>query len=107
MDIICTDGYFDSGAMKFYDKYGVIPPTEGTMYNIREVTKHTNGKTGITLEELKNPGVPFDHPVLGKIMKEPTWDIKRFSTLMGDEISREQIEEVLVHTKKKVGVFDN
>lgn len=95
MDIICVDGKFPPEFMAIYKEYGVTIPEQDSLYTIREVIKHTNGKTGLLLNEIKNPQVPINHPVLGKTMREPTFKLERFRTLLGDLLTKE-----LLNTKE-------
>ena len=83
-EIICVDGNFTPEALKFYNEFGVVPPEQDKIYNIRAVILNSNGKKGLLLEELVNPHVPFISPALGQVMNEPNWDINRFRTLNGE-----------------------
>ncbi len=85
-DVICVDGNFPQDALDYYNDNKVVTPTEGKVYSIREVKKHTTGEVGVLLEEIVNPPVEFSHPILGTTKAEPTWNLKRFSTLLGDEV---------------------
>lgn len=89
-EIICVDGNFTPEALKFYNEFGVITPEQDKIYNIRAVIINSNGKTGLLLEELVNPKVPFISPILGQVMNEPNWDINRFRTLSGEIIKTTQ-----------------
>jgi hypothetical protein len=97
MEIICSDANFSPEALSFYEKNNTIPPTQDRIYpGIREVIKvAATGETGILLEGLINPPVTFAHPILGRATKEVTWNLKRFRTLSGGEITREMIEEII------------
>lgn len=94
MDVICIDGKFSEDAKKFFVKYGVVWPEQEKMYTIRDVIKNTQGETGLLLEELVNPKVPIIHPILGRVMYEPNWHIRRFATLQGDSISKEALADI-------------
>lgn len=100
MDVICSDGKFNEQALTVYKKYGVVTPEQESFYNIREVFTHSNGKVGITLEEIKNPQIPFPHHILGQSWMEPTWDIKRFRHLNGDSITREELQQYKITALK-------
>ena len=60
----------------------------------QDVLRPAPGKVGLLLEELVNPKVPIDHPILGKIMYEPNWDIERFRTLSQQPITKEMLEVI-------------
>lgn len=95
MDAICVDSKFDKQALAIYEKYGVTTPIEQSLYTTRGVFRHTTGRVGILLEELMNPQVPFEHPILGTKWMEPTWAIERFRHINGTPILEEEftIEE--------------
>lgn len=94
MEIICTDDQFPTAQLDHYKKYGVVTPTEGKIYSIREVILNMVGGKGFRLNEILNPDIPLMHPVLGPIMVEPNWAVRRFSTLMGDPITEDMLREV-------------
>lgn len=92
-DILCVDANFNSGQIDFWKAHGVKYPEQDKMYTVREVVTHTNGTTGIRLEEIINPKVPVKHSVLGVAEMEPTFRISRFRTLAGDKVKKEEIVE--------------
>lgn len=93
-EVICIDGNFNSEQLTEWAKYGIVYPEQDKLYNIREVVKHTTGETGVRLEEIKNPPYPLEHPILGKTMFEPTFNIKRFRNLDMSELRKEELELV-------------
>lgn len=107
MDVICIDGQFSEEAKKFYLEHGVVWPTQDKMYTIREVVNTTIGETGLLLVELVNPKVPIVHPILGQVSYEPNWNIKRFSTLMGDAITKETLSETIKMEKHGIRKEDS
>jgi len=98
-EIICIDGNFSSKQLEFYKQHGVAIPEQDKMYNIRTVINNSNGRAGILLEEIKNPTIPFKHPILGITYNEPNWYINRFRNLDQTEIDKEQITEIVKLTK--------
>ena len=52
--------------------------------------RHTNFKTGFLLNEIQNPEVPIG-TAFGLISREPTFDIKRFTTLLGDQLEEKEL----------------
>ena len=107
-DVICIDGGFSSKQLQFWALHGVKYPEQEKMYSIREVVKHTNGETGILLEEIVNPLVPVKHLILGVINREPTFNLKRFRTLDGKQISKEMLQEFFRITQnKKISANEN
>ena len=97
MDVICVDSTFPHEWVLLYRKYNVVTPELNKMYSIREVVTHTTSKVGVRLNEIVNPSVPENHPVLGKIMMEPSWKIERFRTLAGDVIKKEELELININ----------
>ena len=96
MDVICVDGKYPADALAFFAHHGVVTPTVDSVYSIRDVIINSNSKTGLLLEELVNPKVPIQHPVMGKVVKmEPNWGIERFRHLDMTGISRESIREFI------------
>lgn len=92
-DIICTNSVFKPEILAFYQQHGVKTPIENKVYRVRSVRHNSvDGKTGLLLEELVNPHVPFSHPVLGIQSTEPSWDSKRFSTLLGQPLKKEDLK---------------
>lgn len=96
MEVICVDGKFPPYTVAFYNKYGVRSPKQDGIYTIRQVINHAikpgdGNKIGVLLEELNNPKVPVQNPILGETMMEPTFDIKRFSNLSGGEIDEKEL----------------
>ena len=103
MEIICVNGVFSPQQMELFSRYGIITPSENSIYNVRDVIK-PSGKagTGLLLEELVNPLIPLMHPILGrKVPMEPNWKIERFSTLSGEPLSREDVESIKQGTTVK------
>jgi len=96
MDVICIDGKFSSEQLEFYSRHGVVFPEQESFYTIRDVIINSNGKTGILLEEIVNPKVPIEHPLLGQVvMMEINWDVKRFRNLDQSELNISEIKKQL------------
>ena len=91
MEVLCIDDFFTSDTLEFYQRFGVIPPVKGTIYSIRDVINHITGETGLLLNEIINPEVPINSSI-GIIHREPTWHIRRFRTLLGLELKKEDIK---------------
>ncbi|WP_128547597.1 hypothetical protein [Larkinella soli] len=92
MEIICVNDNFPAPVLAFYAEFGVQIPKHEQMYTVRQVKRHTNGETGVLLNEIQNPEVPVKHPVLGEVWFEPTFNINRFRTLMGLPVRQEELE---------------
>jgi len=94
MEVICINDKFPAPVLAFYAEFGVQTPKKDQLYSIRMIKRHTHGETGVLLAEIKNPDVPVKHPVLGEIWFEPTFNVNRFATLMGQPVKEEEMEEV-------------
>ena len=94
MEIICINSKFSDDVLKFYSDFGVKIPTENKIYTIRDKRFHSNGKFGVLLEEIVNPLVPiyFDLIPNGKI--EPTFDAKRFTDLLGNNLLKYDEDDI-------------
>lgn len=93
MEAICINGSFPADYLQFYAQHGVKTPNKDSIYNFRSVSKNSQGKYEVLLEEIINPEIPIKHPILGISKKEPAWDLNRFRTLSGDEITQEMVKE--------------
>ncbi|AQG81894.1 hypothetical protein [Spirosoma montaniterrae] len=96
MEVICINDNFPAEVLAFYAEYGVQTPKRDQLYSIRQVKRHTTGDTGVLLNEIQNPDVPVKHPVLGVQWFEPTFNINRFATLLGQPVRQEELEDVKV-----------
>jgi len=93
MESICINDSFPADYLQFYAQHGVKTPNKDSIYNFRSVSRNSQGKYEVLLEEIINPEVPIKHPVLGVSNKEPAWDLNRFRTLSGNEITQEMVKE--------------
>lgn len=105
MEVLCHNGKFSPQVLEFYKLNGISYPTEGKIYGIREVRREygkvdNEDNVGILLDEILNPKVDTYHPVLGTIKIEPSFSIKRFSTLHGDAITKETLSEIIKQSIK-------
>ncbi len=91
MEVICVNDSFPAPVLAFYAEFGVQTPKKEKMYSVRLVKRHTNGETGVLLNEIQNPDVPVKHPVLGEVWFEPTFNINRFTTLLGEPVRQEEL----------------
>lgn len=90
MEVVFIDDKFSADYLKFYGEHGVVIPTLNQIYSIREV-RYDMGKQGLLLEGLNNPKIPNN--VGYKVLNlEPSWNIRRFTTLLGDKIEQLEIE---------------
>lgn len=94
MEVVCIDSHFSQEALSFYSKFGVTTPIEGSIYTIREIVSHSIGVKGVLLVEIDNPSVPIVHAILGEIKREPTWSLNRFTTLLGEKVEANSVQEV-------------
>lgn len=94
MEIICTNDKFPAPVLAFYAEFGIQTPKQDQLYTVRQVKRHTTGETGVLLNEIQNPEVPVKHPVMGEVWFEPTFNINRFATLLGQPVRQEEVENV-------------
>lgn len=100
MEVLCHNGKFSEEVLEFFRLNAVSWPLEDKIYNIREVRREygkvgSSDNLGVLLEEIINPKVDTYHPVLGTVKIEPSFSIRRFSTLQGDLVTREMISELI------------
>ena len=89
-EVLCINGTFAADVLEFYAVHGVQIPEKDKIYTVRNVIRHTNFKTGFLLNEIQNPEVPIG-TAFGLISREPTFDIKRFTTLLGDQLEEKEL----------------
>ena len=100
MEIICINSKFSDDILKFYSEFGVKIPTENKIYTIRDKRFHSNGKFGVLLEEIVNPLVPIESSLLPDAKIEPTFDAKRFTDLLGNDLTKhDEIDISLVQDR--------
>jgi hypothetical protein len=88
MDIICVNSHFTEDVLQFYAKFGVKIPEQDKIYTLRDKRFHSNGKFGVLLEEIVNPKVPIESSLLPDASIEPTFDAKRFTDLLGNDLTK-------------------
>lgn len=88
MEIICINDNFPNDYLEFYKKFGVEIPKKNNIYTIRDKITHITGDIGLLLNEIINPLVPINTS-FGVMNREVTWNINRFTTLMGLELTKE------------------
>lgn len=93
MNLICNNSTYPQPTLDFWNKHGVTYPKKDDKVTLRSQQLHTNGKIGIRVYEHLNPEVPINHPVLGITHLEVSFNISRFSTTEGLELTKEILEE--------------
>ena len=88
IEIICINNTFTPDVLQFYSKFGVKIPEQDKIYTLRDKRFHTNGKFGVLLEEIINPKVPIESSLLPDAQIEPTFDVKRFTDLLGNPLTK-------------------
>ena len=90
-EIICINDSYAEKVLVRWAEHGVKHPVEGSIYTLREIIRHSSHQNknmvGIRVNEINNPTVPVDRPFPMDI--EPTFSIKRFTTLLGEPLSLE------------------
>lgn len=100
MDLLCINDLFSIDTLEFYEKHGVFTPVRDITYTLRDVIINSNGQTGVLLEELVNPKVPFHHPMGFIASAEPNWHISRFSHLNGEIVETMELKQFIKQTSK-------
>ena len=102
-DLICTNDIFAPDVLAFYEIHGIVTPIQDVMYSARKISKNSEGKWEILLNEIVNKEVPIKHPIMGTAMKEPAWDLKkRFANIDQREITEEEINEFKKNKHKEL-----
>ena len=93
MEVLCCNDVFSPGQMEFYTRFGITLPKSGVIYSIRDVIYTSNNSgTGLLLNEIQNRLVPIKHPILGSHEVEVNFSIKRFTTLQGLPLKKEDLK---------------
>lgn len=112
-EVICINGQFTNDQLEFWAKYNVKCPEQDKLYTIRDVVRNTDGSIGLHLEEIHNPTIPINHPILGVAMIEPNFDINRFRQLDGSPLNATELMSIFrvqiqtVKIKNYDNVFKN
>ena len=103
-EIICINNNFSSDVLAVYAKYGVKIPEKDKIYTIRTKQIHSNGLCGIRLNELNNPKIPIESSLLPDSFLEPSFNINRFTDLLGNPLKIKEneieLEETLTEVKE-------
>lgn len=92
-EIMCIDGKFPAEQLEYYAKTGVTVPLQDQIYTIRDIIFNAVNGKGLRLQEIVNPTIPIQHPILGLVQLEPNWAIRRFTTLLGESITDDMLRE--------------
>lgn len=95
MEIICINALFSSDTLEFFEKHGVITPELDSFYSVRDIIINSNGQTGILLNEIINPKISVEHPLLGIALMETNWNLRRFKNIDGTEIDSIELQQEL------------
>ena len=103
-EIICINNNFSSDVLAVYSKYGVKIPEKDKIYTIRTKQIHSNGLCGIRLNELNNPKIPIESSLLPDAFLEPSFNVNRFTDLLGNPLKIKEneieLEETLIEVKE-------
>lgn len=94
-EVIYVNDVYSPEVLAFYNRFSITRPIVNEIYTIRDIIKASATKeTGLLLNEVKNPLVEVDHPILGKKIKmEPNFNINRFTDLYGNKLTKDSILE--------------
>lgn len=93
-DILCVNDFYSESWRLWALENNVKHPIKGKIYTIREIKRHSNSSFGVLLNEIHNPLVDPQMPLLKGILVEVTFAISRFRKLNGEPLN-EVIEEEL------------
>jgi hypothetical protein len=93
-DVICINDTFSDEWLSWALENNVKHPIKDKVYKLRGVKRHTNGETGIYLDEIRNPQVP---QMGGVFNLEPSFNKNRFTTLLGLPFEKIEETEILIY----------
>jgi len=91
-EVICINNSFSSDVLSVYTKYGVKIPEKDKVYSIRTKQIHSNGLCGIRLNELNIPKIPIESSLLPDAYLEPSFNLNRFTDLLGNPLKIKETE---------------
>ena len=96
MELIYINNKYSTDQMEWFRKNNVVLPVVDNLYTVRELVKPSAKEgMGVLLEEIRNAKVKVWHPIMNSdTWVEPSFSISRFTTLSGEPLSREMIEEM-------------
>lgn len=99
MDVICiNDSYLESWLV-YFNRHGIQYPRVDKIYSVREVIPNSVGERGLLLNEIVNPKTPRVSPVTGmEGMAEQNFAVSRFTNLLGEPLTQEMLQDILVST---------
>ncbi len=96
MEVICINSNFSPEWEVYFSKHNITKPVMDKIYNVRDVVPNTVGEKGLLLVEIVNKPTPRISPFTGMSgMAEQNWAMSRFTTLLGEPISKEKISEII------------
>ena len=83
MDVLFVSEYDNEQHQSMQD-IGVELPQPDTVYTVRAVRRcSAYGIRSFLLHEIRNPPLPYEHPVFGRIQQEYSFDVSDFTNLEG------------------------
>lgn len=99
MEVICINATFSPEWEVYFNKWGIIKPIVDKIYTIRSIVPNTVGEKGLLLVEIVNDLTPRISPLTGMGGKaEQNWAVSRFTTLLGQPLTKEVISELIKQT---------
>lgn len=93
-EVICINDKFSKDWEVYFSNYGIVKPVMDKIYTIREIVPNTVGEKGLLLVEIVNNPTPRISPLTGMTgMSEQNWAISRFTTLLGEPLTKESIKQ--------------
>ena len=96
MEVICINSNFSPEWEVYFSKHNITKPVMDKIYNVRDVVPNTVGEKGLLLVEIVNKPTPRISPLTGMSgMAAQNCAMSRFTTLLGEPISKEKISEII------------
>jgi len=100
-DLLCINDKFDEKTLQVFAKHEIRHPKEGEIVQLVKIDKLKRlGKTGLIVAPYQNQWIKDQG-----FEKEVSFDKSRFTTLLGQPISEEDIEQELQDSKQKAKEF--
>lgn len=100
-EIICIDDCYNPNVLEQFRIYNVVYPKRNEIYTIRDIVKVAvlENRIGLLLNEIINKPYPINHPILGKVVVEQSFNINRFSDLSGNILTKDICNKIINDNK--------
>ena len=93
MELICVDDKFEGKVLEVFNKWNIKLPKEGQIVELLRVVKYSRiSKVGLIVSPLQGQFIPGE--IMGQSGEvEVSFDKKRFTTLLHQELTTEMLNE--------------